>query len=167
MADYRILSPRFWTNENFRKIENPDYKIILIYLLTGLHACSYTQVGLYKIRRGEINLHTSVDMKTIEDAIKYFNKDKYFFEYDAENHVVFIKAFMKWNCRQYLNTPKKLAAAIKKDMENVTLAKHPNFWKEFAKINEKRILEMREKLSEKDRNFDNISETFEKILSLL
>jgi hypothetical protein len=53
MADYRILVPRFWTDERVRRM-HPKYKLVFNFSITGLPCCSFTEIGIYEVNRSDI-----------------------------------------------------------------------------------------------------------------
>lgn len=130
--------------------------------INNTDSISHTETGIYELTRGTTAFYTELPLEFIEDAfgmsndrakiffkkdvseltpeemdIKkgYFNRERPFLlEYDTENHIVFVKSFLKYNINSgYLSTNEKIGDAIVKDYKK-TGDKCPRFWQEFAQI---------------------------------
>jgi hypothetical protein len=182
MADYRIVSPRIYSDEKVRnmrptlvELEKMNLSQDDIAWLVGNARRSLfkfsinnsmsvldTETGIYELPRGNISFYSELPLSFVEDAfgmsnerakmffrkniedltseemeIKkgYFNRDRPFLlEYDTENHMVFVKSFMKYNMNSgYLSTNEKIGDAIVKDYKK-TGEKCPKLWQQFSQI---------------------------------
>lgn len=164
MADYRILIPRFFVDEKTIKLTS-DQKIVFMFCVLGMLACSQTNTGIYEITRGEIGMQTDIDTEEVGKILDYFTTEKSdLMEYDNEHHVVHVRSFLKHNS-EFLSTPQKVADAFRKDFRK-TGEKCPRFWGEFGAKNEKLITKTLTELSDKSSNYSVNKKALTEILTL-
>ncbi|HDD35560.1 MAG TPA: hypothetical protein ENF30_02035, partial [Candidatus Desulfofervidus auxilii] len=122
MANYRPIFTKIWDDPHFAELSLEEQHIFL-YLLTNSNT---TESGIYPISPIIIARNTKVPVEKVKEA---FNNPvfQHMVLYDAENKVVFIKKFLKYNAR---GNPKLLHKAILNDIKNI----YTNLWLEFAKL---------------------------------
>jgi len=164
MADFRILIPRFYVDERVRSMPT-DAKFLLQYLINGLPACSVTGTGIYEITRGEIAFQTDLDTARVGEILNFFNKERPMLaEYEEEQHIIFVKSFLKHNSL-FLDTSAKIADAITKDFKK-TGEKCPKFWAEFGRKQKRLIEKVLPELDPKKKGFIATTECLKEILHL-
>lgn len=164
MADYRILSPRFFFDERLHGL-SCEHKMVFSYLIQGLEACSQTETGIYNITRGQIGFGTNIDTKKVCDIIDFFNHERpELLQYHNDRHVVFVKSFLKYNC-DYLTTADKLINAIKKDFKRT--ANCTQFWAQFYTIYQKKLdkaaKQLKDSSSEKSKKLADLVDKLKEI----
>ncbi len=165
MADFRKIVPRFFSDERTYGM-TPSQKLLMLYCVLGVWACSSTESGIYDLGRGTIATGANIPMDEVEKIIDFFNKEKpQLLEYDVENHIVFVKSFFKHNSDGYLTTPEKMAAALKKDFK-VSGEKCPRFWAEFARLNHKVLKKNYQGLNTKNNNYYGYKKFFDNLFAL-
>lgn len=128
MAEYRKLDRRFWSDPKTIDL-NDKQRLIFIYAVTGIEACTRTKIsGIYELPRSVFqNIPFCYSLPEIDEIFDYFNTKKpCLLEYCAENHMVFIKNFFKYNSHYKTNI-----SGIIEDFEE-TFDKAPAFWAEFG-----------------------------------
>ena len=151
-AKYRKLIKRFWIDPKTLDLTDRQ-KLVLIYAITGIEACTHTNAsGIYEITRARFQNVFDYPLNEVSEVLDFFNRKKScLLEYDAENHIIFVKSFFKHN-----GTYKKCITSLMQDFDE-TFDKAPRFWAEFFQKYRKKLWKMLEdeklNLTEEQRKF--------------
>lgn len=151
MAKYRKIIPRIWTDPKTRDLTDRQFRVFT-YLITGKEACTQTNSGIYEIHRSTFqDSPFGYSLPEIDEVMNYFNEKKpELFEYDAKEHIVYVKSFYKHN-----GGFGGLKALIE-DFED-TYSKAPSFWIDFGQRYRNQLnkladkIPLNEKLSESEK----------------
>lgn len=144
MAKYRKLSKRFWSDAKTRDLTDKQ-RLMMIYCITGLEACSQTSSGIYELHRSSFQNYLGYNLDEATECLKFFNEKKStLLEYNFKEHVVFVKSFIKYNA------PYGGVRQLIDDFEE-TFHKVPEFWAEFGQIHRKRLGKFYEKISHSEK----------------
>ena len=105
VARYRSVYINIWKDPDFENY-NPQAKLIFLYLCTNSET---TESGIYPITIRTISNETGIGIKIVSKLLDGNYKNV---EYDKENHIIFIKNFLKYNGG---GRPDLLKKSIEKD----------------------------------------------------
>jgi len=136
---YRNIHPSIWTDPEIFELNDLQFRFF-IFAFSSPQAAA-TSMGIYEIHRGAMQMFfKDASLKKIDEVIKFFNKKQKMITYNAEHHIIFCKNFLKYQ-GDYLNSWKAFIPKLLHDWKK-TKNKVPEFWNEFYKINEDRILKI-------------------------
>lgn len=127
-AKFRILSKRFWTDPRTRDL-TANQKLLFAYAITGPEACTNTHSsGIYEIHRSSFENMIGFSYHETDEILKFFNEKRpELLEYDAVEHMIYVKSFFKHNASYKPDVVRSVM-----DDFNETFDRAPMFWADFG-----------------------------------
>ena len=123
MANYRPVHVKIWSDPKFQDLP-PKSKLVFLYLFTNEKV---TESGIYPCTFRTISNETNIPVTEIEEII--LNDLKCMISYDEENHIIWVKNFLRYNGR---GRPEYVYRSICKDMDNTSTSLWQHFNKSYA-----------------------------------